>query len=52
MSKLYSVEITTGSKRNLNVVAENQDEANAKVQASLTEGETISQVEEKGEVVV
>lgn len=49
MAKLFKVSVATAGSRQLNVVAETPEEAQAKV--ALAEGETVTSVEDQGEVV-
>lgn len=51
MAHIYKVEVATGTSKVFNVIAENEDEARAKVQATLTvPEETIKSVVDDGEV--
>ncbi len=49
MSKLFIVKVAAKAAKEVNVLAETPEEAQAKVQ--LAEGEVVESVEEKGDVV-
>lgn len=50
MAKLFTVSVTTSATREVKVVAETAEEAQGKV--TLSEGETVVNVAEDGEVTV
>lgn len=50
MPKLFSVSVATSASREVKVVAETPEEAQAKV--ALSEGESVTGVTEQGEVTV
>ena len=51
LANLYVATLNTTSTREVNVVAETQEEAQAKSEAQAQEGETVAQVVDKGTVV-
>lgn len=50
MANLYKLTVQTSANRLVNVVANSPEEAQTKV--TLTEGESVSTVEDQGEVLV
>ena len=50
MAHIYKVEVVTSSKKEVNVVAENETEATAKL--TLAEGESVAVVTDEGEVTL
>lgn len=51
MAKLYVATIATQSTREVNVLSDTPEEAQAKSEAQLKEGETLQGVVDKGDVV-
>ena len=49
MAKLFSITVKTQADKTVHVVADDQEQAQAKV--NLAEGETITGIEDKGDIV-
>ena len=52
MAHLFNVTVVTGSERVVQIVAESAEEAQAKAAATAQEGEQVTTIDDRGEVVL